>query len=219
MSKPSQFPMPGNYLALLVLPVLVLAGFLYQMGDESLFLWINTHLTPQYGEAAAYFSLFGEAWGMLLVLFFSLALPFRNALLVGLTWLSGACYSWLFKLWLLRGLPRPLKVFTEAGIKLNTVEGVKVHQLNSFPSGHTLTAFSAAFVALLIFQKLPDWARLGLALLAAGCGFSRILLAQHWPSDVIGGACLGMLAGYTAWRLSLFFPENEVRLNTPIRNW
>ena len=112
-----------------------------------------------------------------------------------------------------------MKVFTEAGIKLNTVEGVKVHQLNSFPSGHTLTAFSAVFIAVLVFPKLPNWSRISLALLASACGFSRILLAQHWPSDVIGGACLGMLAAFTAWRLSMLFPEREARLQTLIREW
>lgn len=218
-TKPSLLPVSGGFLIALLLPVLVLALALGWMGNESLFLWINTHLTPTLGPAAFYFSLLGEAWGMTLLLASSLRLPFRYTLMVGLTWLLGACYSWLFKLWLLRGLPRPMKVFTEAGIKLNTVEGVKVHHLNSFPSGHTLTAYSVAFMAVVVFPKLPDWARLSLVVGAAACGFSRLLLAQHWPADVVGGACLGMAAAWSAWRLSRFMPENEVRLNTPIRDW
>jgi membrane-associated phospholipid phosphatase len=75
------------------------------------------------------------------------------------------------------------------------VEGVTVHHLNSFPSGHTLTAFSAAFLIRILFPCRPLWHALAF-LLAILCGLSRVVLVQHWPADVLGGMVLGLLASF-----------------------
>lgn len=60
--------------------------------------------------------------------------------------------------------------------------------LASFPSGHTVTAFA---LALSLSFFLPRW-RWPLFVLAALVGLSRIVLGQHYPSDVLAGALLGI---------------------------
>ncbi len=67
----------------------------------------------------------------------------------------------------------------------------------SFPSGHTMTAFSAA-VSLSPFYR-DVWPFL--LFCAVSIGISRILLGMHFLSDVIAGAALGSGVGYAAWRL------------------
>ena len=65
---------------------------------------------------------------------------------------------------------------------------------NGFPSGHTSFAFSVG-------GALVWWSRrLGVVALAcaAAVGFGRIYVGVHWPSDVIAGACVGLLAGAVA---------------------
>lgn len=59
---------------------------------------------------------------------------------------------------------------------------------SSFPSGHTLNAFSAA-TAMFINDR-----RLGIPalLLAALIGFSRLYLFVHFPTDVLFGMVLGI---------------------------
>ncbi len=57
----------------------------------------------------------------------------------------------------------------------------------SFPSGHTITAFSAVVPLAAAF---PDAAP-GLYLCAVSVGISRILLGMHFLSDVVAGAVLG----------------------------
>ncbi|MEO6682057.1 MAG: phosphatase PAP2 family protein [Ginsengibacter sp.] len=73
------------------------------------------------------------------------------------------------------------------------VEGVTVHNYNSFPSGHTATAFALATCLVLGLKR----ARYGfvILLLATAVGYSRIYLSQHFIQDVFVGSIIGVLSG------------------------
>jgi hypothetical protein len=95
-------------------------------------------------------------------------------------------------------------------IDLQLVEGIDVHSFNTFPSGHTLTAFTSIFLFQFLFTGLKNWQIFLLFVLAMGCGLSRIILAQHWPQDVLGGLILGILAGLSGVFISYkLFPQME----------
>jgi len=72
----------------------------------------------------------------------------------------------------------------------------------SFPSGHSITAFALAFVLARVY---PRYAVLfyGLAVLVA---LSRVYLAKHFPSDVVAGAVVGILAGWIVCRFVALSP-------------
>jgi len=59
----------------------------------------------------------------------------------------------------------------------------------SFPSGHASVAFATATTLTLEFKKwyvaVPAYAW------AAGIGYSRMYLGQHYPTDIIGSAVVG----------------------------
>jgi membrane-associated phospholipid phosphatase len=61
-----------------------------------------------------------------------------------------------------------------------------------FPSGHSMTAFCAAAVLGDAYQL--EWLTFPLA---AAVAYSRVYNQDHWPADVIAGAGLGVLIGYT----------------------
>lgn len=80
---------------------------------------------------------------------------------------------------------------------IHTVKGVTVHSNNSFPSGHTTTAFSLFLLGCLLIPYSYFWLIGFTAALLAG--YSRIYLAQHFPLDV--GA--GIICAYITVFLSL----------------
>ncbi len=61
----------------------------------------------------------------------------------------------------------------------------------SFPSGHTMTAFSIALVLSYFYPTLEGT----LFFLALSIGFSRIVLGMHFLSDVLAGMILGVALG------------------------
>lgn len=96
------------------------------------------------------------------------------------------------------GTPRPKKYF-EGQEVLNFVEGVRVREFNSFPSGHTMTAFAiAVFLALMIRKK--EWSVV-LLIGAVLVGISRMYLNHHFLIDVIVGSLIGVLVSVVCYKI------------------
>jgi membrane-associated phospholipid phosphatase len=90
----------------------------------------------------------------------------------------------------LYGLPRPPSVLDAAHLH---VIGHALHA-NTFPSGHTVTAFTLA--SLLMFaSRSPLRTALWTVPLAVLVAVSRIAVGAHWPADLAAGALGGWLSG------------------------
>ncbi len=68
---------------------------------------------------------------------------------------------------------------------------------NSFPSGHSLAAFS---IASLLAHRYPQhrWVAITAYSLAAGIAVARVLAWKHFPSDVFFGGVMGTALGACA---------------------
>jgi undecaprenyl-diphosphatase len=62
---------------------------------------------------------------------------------------------------------------------------------SSFPAGHAATAFAGAAVLAYVVPRLAPL----LFLIAALIGFSRVYVGVHYPTDVLGGAAIGLAVG------------------------
>ncbi len=77
--------------------------------------------------------------------------------------------------------------------------------LDSFPSGHSTASFA---VATVMAKRFPAWGPLCISI-ASFVALSRVLRGSHFPTDVVGGAVVGILSGslaaapLKAWRTSL----------------
>lgn len=89
--------------------------------------------------------------------------------------------------------PRPFlpSSFTGEAVSLN--DAVFQSSLQSFPSGHTATAFAMA-IALSMLYPRAKYVFMSFATLT---GIQRVISHNHFPSDVIAGAIVGIWAAKT----------------------
>ena len=139
----------------------------------------------------------------------------------GLVWIPVCIYLWLkhrayfltavlsfafstiitqfFKYIILPVEPRPTLAIQNITL-IHTVQNVRLHDIGSFPSGHTTTAFAIMF--LLVTITKCKWLKLFLFILACCVAYSRIYLAQHFPLDIAGGIITAMVSTIIAFALS-----------------
>lgn len=106
--------------------------------------------------------------------------------------LSAAAAAGLF-LWLKKATGRKRPCFLEPHCWASLLPPDQF----SFPSGHSMTAFS---IAIPLGEFYPS-IMMGLLFCAFSIALSRVLLGMHFLSDVLAGSALGVLLGYAAFSL------------------
>lgn len=87
--------------------------------------------------------------------------------------------------------PRPIKAIADTSL-IHTVNGVTVHTVSSFPSGHTATIFCFFLIFSLLLQN-KSWLFFGW-ILAVVTAYSRVYLAQHFPFDLAAGIIVAVIS-------------------------
>ncbi|MFD0765629.1 phosphatase PAP2 family protein [Mucilaginibacter lutimaris] len=106
-------------------------------------------------------------------------------------------------------MPRPRIYFEDQLQKIHFVKGLYILAVHSFPSGHTVTAFSAG-VVITYLAKNKSWGLL-LFFVAVMVGYSRMYLAQHFFEDVTVGSAVGVFITLV-W---LSFVDRKKFINSP----
>jgi len=154
--------------------------------DNSLFYFINNGLSNGFlNTVMPWLSNMGTREFLIvagIALLFGKDRKFKIAgitLIVGLFICRSAVYS--LKMWIAR--PRPFLVLAHVHVLAKEMSF-------SFPSGHSTNIFMAAALLSAYSRKCRYF-----YILAFVVGISRIYLGVHYPSDVLGGALLGIALG------------------------
>lgn len=129
----------------------------------------------------------GEIWiaFTLLLLLFQRTRKAGFAMAVALVLYMAAGHFFLKPLF---ARPRPCDLNTSITMLVARPHG------HSFPSGHTASGVAAAYALWLQNRKLGAPA----LVLAAFIAFTRLYLYVHFPTDILGGAVLGIVLGAAA---------------------
>lgn len=95
----------------------------------------------------------------------------------------------LFKHVLFADFHRPFFWLSGNHISFHRVDGIRLHTNGSFPSGHSIAAFSS--LALAGFISRNGAIQFLLFILACLSAYSRVYAAQHYLRDVYAGALVG----------------------------
>ncbi len=135
---------------------------------------------------------------LIISLFFKRHRGSKKAILALLlaAFLTHITVSLLFKPWIAR--PRPDFTHNATITVINRIEMIVPLSFTNtdyaFPSGHATMAFAGAYILSTNFAKKKYW----WYMLAFAVAVSRTYLGKHYPSDIIGGAALGILVGWMA---------------------
>jgi membrane-associated phospholipid phosphatase len=155
---------------------------------EQIYFAVNSRHAAWADAIAPWFTNLGDGLALvalaIIVAFFSFRKSFLLLTGYGITSLTAQVLKRIFD------MPRPYLYFRAEVSKMHLVKGVAMLSYHSFPSGHTVTAFSAC-ITLAYFIK-GKYQQVLLLLLAILIGYSRMYLSEHFFEDVTGGSAIGV---------------------------
>jgi undecaprenyl-diphosphatase len=75
----------------------------------------------------------------------------------------------------------------------------------SFPSGHAAFFFALSTVVYMYNKNWGWWFFVGSFLIS----LARVFVGVHYPSDILAGALIGILAGWGSWRVYQFYQNKK----------
>lgn len=177
------------YFLFLLIGIVLLLSF--NKVELYLFLTKNRSVFSDY-----FFMIWTELGGTLPYIFIALYFFYRysTALYLTVSQAFGGIISVALKK--LVGAPRP-KLYFKTYFPEETlpqVEGFHLYSNNSFPSGHTITAFALLFaIALISKSRIVQFTAFVFASLV---GYSRVYLSQHFMLDVLVGSIIGVACAW-----------------------
>ncbi len=173
--------------------------FVLAYGKEGSFLIINRHNAPVFDQFFRVWTYLGD--GVIWVPLFLYTLLFRRKFFIAVLASVIICtvLTHFLKRVVFADEMRPVVVLGEDVV--HVVKDLHMNRSNSFPSGHTSTAFTLALLMAFLYPR--GWAAYFFPLIAFFVGYSRVYLSQHFVTDV----CVGMLIGIISSWLSLLVFE------------
>jgi membrane-associated phospholipid phosphatase len=159
-------------------------------GKNEAFLYLNANLGLIADKVFEYSSYLAEGWIWIPYFIVLVGLYKKDTTFILMNFLVSTLLTQFAKNYIFDTAMRPMASGLDAS-QIHTVLGVEIHTFNSFPSGHTATAFTLFILTTYLFPNKQVFT-IGLVY-ALICSYSRIYLAQHFPLDLAGGIVVALL--------------------------
>jgi undecaprenyl-diphosphatase len=168
--------------------------------DQQLFLFLNSANSPFWDKVMYAISMTYVWIPLYLAILIYLALKYRRKFLIIIIFvIIAVSLTDQIALLIKNSVDRlrPCHEPTISGL-VHLVNG-RCGGLYGFVSSHAANSFNVALLSLMFIRK--RWYTVSIIIWAAVVGYSRIYLGAHYPGDVICGSILGVLIGWTMYRL------------------
>jgi membrane-associated phospholipid phosphatase len=115
---------------------------------------------------------------------------YRNAVVLVLVFIVSGFVVQILKRTVFADIVRPVEFFKNIA-DLYLVPGIKQNCCNSFPSGHSATAFGMMVMFALVAKK--NYVKMLVLFLACLIAYSRMYLSQHFLIDIMAGSFIGTI--------------------------
>ena len=203
----------NNFGIALILASIITIGtgiLILVLGKNGAFQLINSNHNEIADQFFKYFTHYGDGlmWAPLGIYCFFYKIKYFIAVIAGV--LISTILAQFLKRVVYPDELRPISYLSEI-FPVHVVDGVTMRKVHSFPSGHTTTAFTMALIMAYMINR-KAWSVI-LPLLALLAGYSRVYLAQHFPTDIFAGMCIGIVSAILSL---LIYKEMIGRLNKKI---
>lgn len=156
---------------------------------EAIYFAVNSRYYSFADEIAPYVTDIGNGWTIIILSALLTLFNYRSAFLMASSYAITSLLAQVVKF--IFDAPRPTLLYKDKLSHIHLVKGVYMLGFHSFPSGHTVTAFSAA-VVITYLAKNKNWGIL-LLIIAVAVGYSRMYLSEHFFEDVTAGSVIGIV--------------------------
>ena len=155
---------------------------------DEIYFAVNSRFSDWGDTIAPYVTDLGNGWTTVALSAILVLFNYRKAFLMASTYAITSISAQIIKH--IAKTPRPKLYFGGHLNNIHFVKGQYIDMFDSFPSGHTVTAFSTALL-ITYLCKNKNWGVL-LLIVAALVGYSRMYLSEHFFEDVTAGSALGV---------------------------
>jgi membrane-associated phospholipid phosphatase len=165
--------------------------------QEMLMQWINVRNSSPADVFFTYATYFGDGVFFVVVCLALLIYNRRTGAMAFASFALSSLMSLFLKEIVFPERLRPLKFFEHSIYQYRIIKGLDIYSYNSFPSGHTTTAFAMfSLLAFIDTNRSRGWF---LLLLATLTGYSRVYLFQHFVEDAYVGSMIGTASTVVVW--------------------
>jgi len=173
---------------LILFLILVIFHLCYSKPDIHLF--INKYNSAFLDNFFKWITVLGDGFFTMGIVCIFLFFHFRKSVTIFSAFLISGIIVQSLKTTIFSETLRPTGYF-EGKATLHYVEGVYQLYIQSFPSGHSASAF-ALFFCLAAFTKYKS-VKFLLLVIASLTAFSRVYLSQHFLNDAMAGSLIGVI--------------------------
>ena len=162
-------------------------------------IWANQFHSPFFDYLFSNITNLGDRITVIIAGIILLFISYRYTIAFTIGTLITSSIVHLFKQVLMAEALRPSKYFLEIETyQLYLIEGYKLQGEQSFPSGHTSSAFNIFFLLALITKNKS--LKLVYFILALAVAFSRVYLSMHFFIDTVVGSLIAVISVLMVFR-------------------